>query len=222
MTQPTHQTPAQRLGYNVGDQFVIRSSITDLGWTTHRCTLQVGDVVVLCQDDGTLVPLFEADGVEYPIALHLGLVAPKLSPIVVSMNRQYHTVSGLHVRILCIDRKGPNPVVGIVRGEDGVEFVHHWELNGVKSVPGSDPRLSLVEYNPFGDLKIDEPVLVRNLNDEDWRRRHFAGVVPNNRVRTYPEGQTRWSYDPDWGPLAEWLQCRRPTSEELAAQLSGV
>ena len=41
-------------------------------------------------------------------------------------------------------------------------------------------------------VAVDTPVLVRNVDGSDWRKRHFA-KYQNGQIFTYDDGKTSWS-----------------------------
>lgn len=133
----------------------------------------------------------------------------KRTKMKIQMNKKYKTRSGKDVRILCIDKGGRYPVVGIV-DSDVIFFTE----TGVTWLQGN---LDLVEISPFADFKDGDPVMVRNRDDEEWDRRYFHSLteVDNRlggcRILVYKYGATKWSGK----ETNDWAQCRRPTAEEL-------
>lgn len=123
----------------------------------------------------------------------------------IEMNKKYKTRSGIDVRIICVDKGGKYPVVGIV-GENIRTFTE----TGVSSLYDD---LDLVEISPFADFKDGDPVMVRNIDSDMWLRRYFSHVhlLDNHIVYTYIAGATKWSGT----CVNDWAQCRRPTAEEL-------
>lgn len=77
------------------------------------------------------------------------------------------------------------------------------------------------DASPCDAFKVDEPVMVRDNREIEWKRRYFAGVSPAGKPRTFPGGLTSWSANEENASavptvLVQWDQCRRPTPEELA------
>ena len=58
----------------------------------------------------------------------------------------------------------------------------------------------------------DTKVLVRNIGDDKWRRRYFAGYE-KGLFFTYPNGSTSWSYDPEHD-LIPWDEARLADPED--------
>lgn len=48
----------------------------------------------------------------------------------IDFTKPVQTVSGLPVRIICTDRKGEWPIIGIIADKDGSEDVHSWTNMG--------------------------------------------------------------------------------------------
>lgn len=103
----------------------------------------------------------------------------------VEIGKDYRTVDGQSVRIICVDRKTshgrPEPsaaAVGLVIDElEGDESVDFWCLNGQHpTLPG----LCLTEASDLllKSLKMDDPVEVK-LDSGKWGVRHFAGQTLN-------------------------------------------
>lgn len=124
--------------------------------------------------------------------------------MIVSIDKKY-TLDGAVFTILTVTKPGIRPVAGYK--PDG--SICSFNLDG--SLGNS--YLKLVEVSPYADFKIDEPVMVRDDNDQEWHRRHFAGVSIDGRASAWNNGATRWSTG--HRPTV-WNQCRRPTAEELA------
>jgi hypothetical protein len=53
---------------------------------------------------------------------------------------------------------------------------------------------------PRPDLKIDDPVLVRDNADGKWLKKHFAGWSDDGRMQTWPYGGTSWSNEEELVP----------------------
>ena len=131
----------------------------------------------------------------------------------IKLGETYKDKCGNDVRIICVDKRGEFPIVGIAsinpRGKeevtayttDGTYWVREW----------SDYDLVLPE--DFSMFEVDEPVMVRDTDEEMWLRRYFAGVK-DDKPCTWCSGTTSWSVVSSEHVLA-WEQCRRPTTEEL-------
>lgn len=123
----------------------------------------------------------------------------------ISMDKKY-TIKGKPYTVLTVTKPGDYPVVG--HTEHGEIYLHQADGTGFYAS-------KLVEVTPYDDFKIDEPVMVRDHDTEEWIKRYFAGVNRYGNPLTFDLGNTRWSNDGD-GEL-HWYQCRRPTAEELAS-----
>lgn len=122
----------------------------------------------------------------------------------ISMDKKY-TLDGEVFTVLTVTRPGGIPVAGHV--PSGRIFGFH--LDGSNSL--STQRL--VEVSPYADFVIDEPVMVRDFDDQPWFKRVFRGIE-SVKGRALAYQVPAWS---DIGPCPDsWRQCRRPTAEELA------
>ena len=128
----------------------------------------------------------------------------------IELNKVYKDRSGNDVRIICVDRQDDTPIVGLLMMEDG-EYLACYTAGG-QYIPDEPSANDLILPEDFRTFAIDEPVMVRNDDNGSWRRRYFAGVDGHGNPRTYRVGKTKWSSKGDY---TVWLQCRRPTKEEL-------
>lgn len=117
------------------------------------------------------------------------------------------TASGLLARIVCTDRDaGSYPVIALVKDSQG-EII----IAATANLKAHNPLYNLTPLPPYHDFKIDEPVMVRNLANEPWAPRYFAGVE-SGKPKAWNSGATRWSAGT---MFSFWAECRRPTPEEL-------
>ena len=122
----------------------------------------------------------------------------------ISMDKKY-TLNSQVFTVLTVTAPGDYPVVGYTpTGE-----LYRLPINGVRIFGG----VCLVEISPYADFVIDEPVMVRDGDECDWQRKHFAGFDPKSGKPT-ASYLTAWTREK--GKANYWLQCRRPTAEELA------
>ena len=124
------------------------------------------------------------------------------------MDKKYKTKDGEPVRILCVDKPGEYPVVGLIGSSIHVEV---WTLQG-QYYEDKPYRHDLVEVSEWDDFKIDEPVMVRDSEKENWKKAHFAGVSCRGYAKTWQDGETSWTSD---ASTLTWKLCRKPTAEEL-------
>jgi hypothetical protein len=111
----------------------------------------------------------------------------------ISMDKSYRTRCGLPVRILCVDRLAEGTdasVIALVRAEDH-EVIKVFNNQGFNL---DDKSFDLMEYDPLADLKVDDPLWVRDSPLEEWLPRHFA-FHKNGRIYCWPEGRTSWSVE---------------------------
>ena len=126
--------------------------------------------------------------------------------MVVSRDKKY-TWKGKPFTVLTTTSPGSTPVVG----HDAEGRIYLFNSHGQQYWNAS---VGLVEVSPYADFVIDEPVMVRNFDTERWGRALFVAASPFN-------GCVEASTVPAWvrgkeGRGAQWVQCRRPTKEELA------
>ena len=113
----------------------------------------------------------------------------------IDKNKTYRTRNGKEAIIYTTDRlsrDGNMCVVGAYVSEsDRTHIVLVWNYDGTRTLNDEDP-LDLVEYNPLGDFKIDDPVYVRDSIVDPWVVRHFSGVV-DGKVSTWIGGCTSYT-----------------------------
>ena len=128
----------------------------------------------------------------------------------IELNKTYKDGLGRDVRIICVDFNDQQPIIGIVSGDFG-DLIACFTAEGryVLEEPSANDLILPEDFTKFA---IDEPVMVRDYDNQDWRRWHFAGVASNGKARAYVAGKTKWSSK---GDFLSWKQCRRPTKEEL-------
>ena len=119
----------------------------------------------------------------------------------IEMGKQYRTREGAPVRILCVDREGDYPVIGLVHNTN---IVIYTEI-GMHYRSGNPDKYDLFEYNPADDLKVDQPIWVRDTNDREWVPRHFKGVAPNGNVQCWTDGRTSHTTSTDCADHMEWM-----------------
>lgn len=138
------------------------------------------------------------DSWDWPSSLILvesKLEQPKEQIMKISMDKQYRTRSGENVVIYTTDRKhngGFTVVGGIVEG-NGEHSVEYWRGDGRVLSSGVENRHDLIEYNPAQDLKLDQPIWVRNSPRGCWFPRHFASVDERGKVMCWDDGCTSFT-----------------------------
>lgn len=122
--------------------------------------------------------------------------------MIINMRNQYRTVSGLPVRILCVDAKldDQHNVAGIADGE-----LMRWDRSGRN--PYCED-LNLVVFTPYDNFKVGQLVMVYDCR-EQWYMRKFAGVDSDGNPLS-------WLLTPTGEKItAAWDDCREPTAREL-------
>ena len=131
----------------------------------------------------------------------------------IKLGETYKDKFGNDVRIICVDKRGECPIVGIVSsnpcGKEEIKVYTSEGTHWLKEGSGYD----LILPEDYSTYVIDEPVMVRDHDKEEWLRRYFAGVKAD-KPRAWNCGTTSWSVGSPDNTLA-WNQCRRPTKEEL-------
>lgn len=128
----------------------------------------------------------------------------------IDINKKYKTRDGREVVLYCTDAPGRFCVHG------RIDNMAQWDINGIYHIHMPDNLLDLIEVSPYEDFKIDEPVMVKQ-KDEDvtkWRKRHFAGISETGVPMAWDCGFTSWTSTSSV-LKAGWDKCRRPTEEEL-------
>ena len=125
----------------------------------------------------------------------------------IELGKTYPDKSGNSVRIICVDKLGDDPIIGLFT-DLGTECVRTYQPNG--SYCSMAHQFDLILPEDYSTYVDGEPVMVRNMHDEKWGKRNFA-CVNGGWPCTWTNG-TKWH---SYGGLVEWSQCRRPTAEEL-------
>ena len=120
------------------------------------------------------------------------------------MDKKY-TLNGEPFTVLTVTKPGIYPVLGYSWSGKVCTF----------NADGTTPFYVAhqVEVSHYADFVIDEPVMIRDHDHQTWERRHFAGVNVDGKASAWNNGATKWA---TLYPPTNWLQCRRPTAEELA------
>lgn len=137
--------------------------------------------------------------------------------MILELGKEYRLTSGAKVKIVSLSSSytymGNNyPCIGEL---DRCCSPLHFLPNGI------GVGHILEEIPLYEDFKMDEPVLVRDSEDDSWRHRFFKRVDKNGRAITWVNGTSSWFYRPasviENGEMSEtdWKFCRRPTQEEL-------
>lgn len=123
----------------------------------------------------------------------------------ISMNKQYKTVSGLPVRILCINIKNKNfPIAAAILNPTGQESILSYTKEGFYLESGEADRRDLIEVKPWDSLKNGDKCLVRNDECEAWRPRIFKEINNSNMPVTYDTTNmfTAWNQCMPFDPCA--------------------
>ena len=131
----------------------------------------------------------------------------------IKLGETYKDKSGNDVRIICVDKRGEFPIVGIASiNPRGKEEVMSYTSEGSYLVYEDSPH-DLILSEDYSTYKVDEPVMVWSEESDRWLRRYFAGVR-GGKPCVFCGGATSWSMDRP-SDILPWSQCRRPTKEEL-------
>ncbi len=137
----------------------------------------------------------------------------------ISMGKVYKYRNGESAKVVMTDRPGKDykhlPVVSM--SDNGYLRCHTSDGKCTDVAAGAR---DLIEVGPYDDLKLGEPVMVRDSPNGRWKRYHFHSVGPDQRPRTIAYAHSAWvTEDRNDSPnYVSWGECRRPTAEELAAQ----
>lgn len=108
----------------------------------------------------------------------------------ISMDKQYRTRLGHHVRVLCVDRVNDSyPVVALITMFNGEEDTEIFTENGSMYDDGSPNDMDLVEYDARSELINDQLILVRDYDQDAWVLRHFA-FIKNGKLHCWAKGQS--------------------------------
>ena len=98
-----------------------------------------------------------------------------------------------------------------------VASVYPIELNSIPwdqslhEIQHTDDGLILMPWRP--SFIVDDPVMVRNCENNKWERRHFARWGAHGELLAWQHGAT--SFTSSHGLTVEWSYYRLPTPEEL-------
>ena len=88
------------------------------------------------------------------------------------------TRDGRKARIICVDRVSKDyPVIALIVSEAGTETVTSHTPNGLFMDGLGGHGNDLMPVPRLEDLKVDTPLLVRDAEDAEWAKRHFAEVI---------------------------------------------
>ena len=69
-----------------------------------------------------------------------------------------------------------------------------------------------VEQVDWSKVKVDTPILVKNTEKEEWKKRHFAKFV-DGKVYAWNDGATSWTVDDEYD-VTFWKYAKLAESEE--------
>lgn len=120
----------------------------------------------------------------------------------IEMGKQYRTRGGHPVRIICVDREGDFPVIGLKNNVSILAFTE----TGYYYKSENPYSYDLIEYNPAQDLKLDQAIWVKDCNDTEWYPRHFKGVSSNGNVECWTEGRTSHTASKEYDDFMQWVE----------------
>jgi hypothetical protein len=130
----------------------------------------------------------------------------------ISMSKEYRTKNNYEVRVLCVDRQESFPVIALVN-ICGKDVIKEYTEEGVNK---DYDQFNLVEYNPLYEFKLDDPIMVRMHDNDQWLYRHFAGIK-EGKPTTFDNGRTSFTNNEYRMNPSPWTIYRKPTKEELAS-----
>ena len=114
--------------------------------------------------------------------------------MIVSIDKTYTTRSRIKVILYAVyPDQAVYPVHGALVYKDGEIQCQTWNLTGSYSEGSTSNSLDLVEVSPYKDWKIDDKVIVWNLEDGEVFRRYFAGISHDGHIQVFKGGVTSWS-----------------------------
>lgn len=134
----------------------------------------------------------------------------------IDINKKYRTRAGNSVTILSTTAKISGfPVIALILREDDSESVECFTKNGryYYSADCGANNNDLLEVNLFDDFKVDDPVLVRDCEQDLWSRGHFAGVNSDGLPMAFKGGCTSYTCIDGETPVT-WNYCVKFTGEE--------
>ena len=134
--------------------------------------------------------------------------------------------NGMEVRIICFDKTGRYPIVGLVMMKDGVEDLYTYSENGRENSFENSFDLHIEvptyyrDYSNFKPCKW-QPCLVRNGLEEQWNVRVCAGVNKCSDAIFYRfgGGACTWEHVLPLSKVTERLIDTTKSYEELIQEL---
>ena len=86
-----------------------------------------------------------------------------------------------------------------------------FDLQDLIELPWRDSLHQIIdgELVKFHDLKVDDKILVRDNEYQEWKKRHFSHFLASGNIAAFNEGTTSFTSD-SW---CDWKEWRRPENE---------
>ena len=118
------------------------------------------------------------------------------------------TRDGRPARIICVDRISKDyPVIALIRDGGGEGLTVHTAEGLYLGGVGGSAR-DLMPVPRLEDLAVDTPLLVRDDEDAEWTKRHFAEVI-DGKLLCWADGGTSWTAA-DSSDTTTWLLWKLP------------
>ena len=96
-----------------------------------------------------------------------------------------------------------------VRCDDFFSYEGDWKGSLHEIIHHEDGKIEFRKALP--ELKVDDPVFVRDFQDEDWTPRHFFRWTTDGRVMTFPHGTSSFTIkESDLFEPTTWEQYKLP------------
>lgn len=125
----------------------------------------------------------------------------------ISKDKKYTLRNGLPVIIHDIV---DGDVIGSVMTSIGRRAFVWSEETGMFNGDAHNSCNGLVEISPYADFKIDDKVLVWEVNTSSKSKRHFAGISEDGNPMAWSDGQTSFTSD----LKTEWDHCIKYEEQE--------
>lgn len=127
----------------------------------------------------------------------------------IEITKKYKTRSGLPVRVIATDIKGPYPVVAAVLDNCDVETVCVYTNTGEFLRGDINHPDDLFEVTPYEDFKVDDLCVVWEVeNSKEFR---YFSHEKENLAWCFGSGGTSYTRT----TTTSWTNCRKATEEEI-------
>ena len=112
----------------------------------------------------------------------------------IEVGKTYLARDGRKCRILAIDLKSDQPIVGALENSSDLEDVEVFCENGSYLTDRTSSADLVSMWSPWCDVKVDTKIRVRDIETLEWINRHFAGFdTKTGKVKAWEWGTTSFT-----------------------------